>query len=246
MHTQGPWEASKPKGSNGFWNVDKAGRSFGTGAVATCYSRDAEDNARLIVAAPDMLEALEIVAHELTNRMLSEGICECEDNSEEFCWLCNLRDTARGAISMAKRVEEREEDIDVGDGWEACSREEAEQCQSSRHGVIVQAWTDLCRTPDGLIVGGEDNRFDWEYRRRGQPAAEPEVEEWPVGRDAYCTGELTFTDDGKSRDWQWCIAQRDRFGGFVSIDWEAPRAIPWAMHGYDVEYATHVRMKREG
>ena len=55
-HTPGPWEASRPKGSNGWWNINDPLEDpmlF----LATVYNNE-ENNARLIAAAPDLLNAL--------------------------------------------------------------------------------------------------------------------------------------------------------------------------------------------
>ena len=56
QHTQGQWKAYKIKESNGFWYVDSPDTTSGT--IATCYNTDAEANAKLIAAAPDLLDAL--------------------------------------------------------------------------------------------------------------------------------------------------------------------------------------------
>ena len=56
-HTKGNWKAYKPEVSNGYWCVDNEETSNGT--LATCYTlEEAEANAKLIAAAPDMLKAL--------------------------------------------------------------------------------------------------------------------------------------------------------------------------------------------
>lgn len=55
-HTAGNWRYYKPKNSNGFYYVDT---EFSTGGeIATCYFENTEANARLIAAAPEMLDAL--------------------------------------------------------------------------------------------------------------------------------------------------------------------------------------------
>jgi len=49
----------------------------------------------------DKLRAtLDTVCQELSHRMLSEGICQCEDNGEESCWLCQLRDLVADTLSQ--------------------------------------------------------------------------------------------------------------------------------------------------
>jgi hypothetical protein len=51
----GPWSFIRPEGSNGWYDV----RNRHGINVATCYNyEEAEHHARLIAAAPDMLEAL--------------------------------------------------------------------------------------------------------------------------------------------------------------------------------------------
>jgi len=59
-HTQGPWKVDK--NHKGFVNIRRDVDSY-TSDIATVwdfYAENYESNARLIAAAPDMLEALEI------------------------------------------------------------------------------------------------------------------------------------------------------------------------------------------
>jgi len=55
-HTTGEWYAIKPEASNGFWYINNETET--TGSIATCYGENAENNAKLIAAAPDLLEQL--------------------------------------------------------------------------------------------------------------------------------------------------------------------------------------------
>jgi len=57
-HTKGPWKATKPQASNGFWHIDYAANGYPNGSVATAYGELAEYDARLIAAAPDMLTTI--------------------------------------------------------------------------------------------------------------------------------------------------------------------------------------------
>jgi hypothetical protein len=52
-YAKGEWKAIKPAGSNGYWDVVTQREE-----AATCYGRNAEANARLIAAAPELYEAL--------------------------------------------------------------------------------------------------------------------------------------------------------------------------------------------
>lgn len=60
-YTPGPWKASLPKGSSGWWDVGN-----GEDSIATLYGPDEAiaANARLIAAAPEMLEALENIEND--------------------------------------------------------------------------------------------------------------------------------------------------------------------------------------
>jgi len=60
-HTQGKWIASKPEKSNGWWHVTSLDR---IPEICTCYCYDSEANAKLISAAPELLEALKKVLHD--------------------------------------------------------------------------------------------------------------------------------------------------------------------------------------
>jgi hypothetical protein len=59
-HTPGPWNASgwEPGGERGPWAVFAPGAEPGRKQPAECYGPDREANARLIAAAPDLLNAL--------------------------------------------------------------------------------------------------------------------------------------------------------------------------------------------
>lgn len=59
MITPGKWIAEKPNTSTGWWHISSHHGGFGD--VATCFCEDAEDNALLIAAAPDLYEALKSV-----------------------------------------------------------------------------------------------------------------------------------------------------------------------------------------
>jgi len=54
QHTAGPWAHEKAMASREVWHV----RSKKQGCIASLEGKSAEANARLIAAAPDLLEAL--------------------------------------------------------------------------------------------------------------------------------------------------------------------------------------------
>lgn len=65
-HTPGPWNASLVyRGEN--WNIAASGRL----AVVECFNDDAEANARLIAAAPELLDLL-IEAVDLSDRVIAK------------------------------------------------------------------------------------------------------------------------------------------------------------------------------
>lgn len=73
--TKGEWKAIKPRHSNGFWYVNS--EQLDCGSIATCYhgikgDSEAEANAKLIAAAPDLLAALNETI-DLINWGRSEG-----------------------------------------------------------------------------------------------------------------------------------------------------------------------------
>lgn len=98
-HTPGPWQV------NGSWlNIETGNRHTavesvlpgGFGMVASLehsFTRESEEaNARLIAAAPELLEALK--------ELVNDGECYCADNvaSKETCRHCK----ARAAIAKAQ------------------------------------------------------------------------------------------------------------------------------------------------
>lgn len=60
-HTPGPWLATDEHSGSEPWRVDSGSESYVNDGwiVASLWGPDAEHNARLIAAAPDLLEALE-------------------------------------------------------------------------------------------------------------------------------------------------------------------------------------------
>lgn len=78
-YTPGPWIAEKPKGSNGFININPSGKgSF----IATCYGTDPdpvnEANARLIAAAPEMADRIRKL--EAQNAELERDLAEYSES----------------------------------------------------------------------------------------------------------------------------------------------------------------------
>lgn len=75
-HTQGPWKVDK--NHKGFVDIRRDVDSY-TSGIATVwedfYAENYESNARLIAAAPDMLEALEEVMGELDVEGLPCPLC---------------------------------------------------------------------------------------------------------------------------------------------------------------------------
>lgn len=65
LHTPGPWKAFKPLDSNGYVYV----QSESGEEACTCYYSNAEANARLIAAAPELLDTLK------TTRRVLEVAC---------------------------------------------------------------------------------------------------------------------------------------------------------------------------
>jgi len=87
-HTPGPWSASPSPTSDGLYHVYKADGNF-----LTLEDAEHEANARLIAAAPDLLEALESLYH--TANSIGEDTCD------PVAFAGALED-ARAAIRKAK------------------------------------------------------------------------------------------------------------------------------------------------
>ena len=107
-YTPGPWIAEKPKGSNGFININPSGKgSF----IATCYGTDLdpvnEANARLIAAAPEMADRIRKLEAQ-NAAMLTELIDFCRGNCDT-CELQECTDTCGliGAKNIIETIEGR-------------------------------------------------------------------------------------------------------------------------------------------
>jgi hypothetical protein len=87
-HTPGPWEANKYGSRAAHWQVDKTDSERVIASMTR--GEDAEANARLIAAAPELLEALEGILFELG---LNGGATPPDSDP------CKL---ARAAIAKAK------------------------------------------------------------------------------------------------------------------------------------------------
>ena len=94
-HTPGPWEATTTPAGKGKV-VDRIGASI-CNTTAGAYKTQTA-NARLIAAAPDLLEALE----ELHDRVAGE--CGCSLYRDESDADFNLDQRIRAAIAKAKGV----------------------------------------------------------------------------------------------------------------------------------------------
>ena len=57
-HTPGPWKFFRPATGNGFIHIDSAER-YRRGEIATCFGENNEADARLIAAAPELLQQCE-------------------------------------------------------------------------------------------------------------------------------------------------------------------------------------------
>ena len=89
-HTPGPWKIHTEKGKIGILtenNVDH---------LATCYGFRKEQNARLIAAAPDLLDAIAWIAKQ------AELSLRAFPNMPAKHDLIAIMDTARAAIAKAK------------------------------------------------------------------------------------------------------------------------------------------------
>ena len=96
-HTTGPWHTTKPSESNGYVWVNPIDGCCGEVATAWSTSQgSAEANARLIAAAPDLLESLEMIVSEADSYTARTG-------KPVYNWL----DQARAAIAKAKGEEQR-------------------------------------------------------------------------------------------------------------------------------------------
>ncbi|MBF0454016.1 MAG: hypothetical protein HQL72_04250 [Magnetococcales bacterium] len=84
QHTPGPWEMKKRIGHNeGGWDIIRPQKAI----VATTFSSDEEEsNARLLAAAPDLLEAVDWIinghpnAKKIVTAMLMAGISKDDLN----------------------------------------------------------------------------------------------------------------------------------------------------------------------
>ena len=64
QHTPGPWSAEIPSASNGYVWIDPVDGCCGEIATVWNTHDNSEANARLIAAAPDLLEALKAVVND--------------------------------------------------------------------------------------------------------------------------------------------------------------------------------------
>lgn len=99
-HTPGPWQPEGQDlrsrvGDHDWWVTAPKGRQ-GTFLPAVCSGPDAEANARLIAAAPTLLEALQLLVD------APQG-CRCENNGGGDCEWCSRARDARAAIADATR-----------------------------------------------------------------------------------------------------------------------------------------------
>lgn len=101
-HTPGPWLTQwEHDGDESIWS-----RDGGMHMIATCHAEDdrvipAKANARLIAAAPDLLEALE--AHQGVSQLLAElEFCLDEERGEIERQLRDIEEQARAAIARAR------------------------------------------------------------------------------------------------------------------------------------------------
>ncbi|WAX23109.1 hypothetical protein pA_gene0068 [Vibrio phage 13VT501A] len=78
--TKGQWACEMPLGSNGFWYVDKKSTQIKSGAICTLYGDNAQNDAHLIAAAPEMYEALEDAA----DLLFQSQEKECREHGKEI------------------------------------------------------------------------------------------------------------------------------------------------------------------
>jgi hypothetical protein len=104
-HTEGPWEVAGGTNKNGdlfVWPVLKPGEMGGHGVAKVCgeYDDQVQANARLIAAAPELLEALRA-----TVDLLEEAHQYESDNGhggdDGPCPYCDGIDAARAALEKA-------------------------------------------------------------------------------------------------------------------------------------------------
>jgi len=60
--TKGKIVATKPKGSSGFWYLDKEIAPFHGGSIAVLYGDNAENDAKLFAVANEMYEKLKLIS----------------------------------------------------------------------------------------------------------------------------------------------------------------------------------------
>lgn len=85
-HTPGPWtQGHTEEGKACVWLDGHVEPDSGMGSVGTWIDCNTEENARLVAAAPELLEALQ--------RLLAQ-----DDNGEDEIW---VRNKARAAIAKA-------------------------------------------------------------------------------------------------------------------------------------------------
>lgn len=102
-HTPGPWRYQREQhaemGRPSFYKYEVYTATGEYGHPATC---DNEANARLIAAAPELLEALMGVVGwvecEITGKTYR---CVSDATPDEYCEKCKLREKARAAIAKA-------------------------------------------------------------------------------------------------------------------------------------------------
>lgn len=95
-HTPGPWVARR---NSAFWEFAQQGKWVTIGDVCSTNPSNPDDglqeaNARLIAAAPDMLDALEMA--------LASGLIRASDPVNDPGTLCPVHDAISAAIAKAR------------------------------------------------------------------------------------------------------------------------------------------------